>query len=177
MEGITVKIQSVRNGKTLLFSRPALNADDLKFFDFTDEYQSACAIIFALARYENDQNDSVAMLDVVMGPESPNAFTTGFIKDQFRQYPYVVRSYFGGASVSNNYSVNDSCLSLTFTENPYSREQDGYVKLFIRSAGADSERSVTLRRKASTGEWFLFSDSYKGLLAGIRVPSAADPWA
>lgn len=177
MSDITVNITKIPGGKTLTFSRAALNADDLKAFDFTDEYQSACAVMFALARWEQSPGDSTAMLDVVMGPESPNAFTKDFIKGQFSQYPYVVRSYFEGAAVANSYAVPAGNLSLTFKENPYSREQDGYVKLFVRSAGADSDRSVTLRKKGSTGEWFLFSDSYKGLLAGIRVPANKDPWA
>ena len=47
--------------------------------------------------------------------------------------------------------------------------------LYLKSGGADSERPVTLRHKPSTDEWFLWN--HTGILAGIRTPKSADPWA
>ena len=63
------------------------------------------------------------------------------------------------------------------TESAHSRDQfdQGYITLYLKSGGADSERPVTLRHKPSTDEWFLWN--HTGILAGIRTPKSADPWA
>ena len=61
---------------------------------------------------------------------------------------------------------------------PDPRPQDmepGYLRLFLRTAGADSPRPIKLRQKPSTGEWFLWE--YSSPLSGIRIPAAQDPWA
>ena len=58
------------------------------------------------------------------------------------------------------------------------RPQDvepGYLRVFLKTAGADSPRPMKLRQKASTGEWFLWE--YSSILSGIRIPAAEDPWA
>ena len=61
-------------------------------------------------------------------------------------------------------------------ENPYSRSNisEGYLTLQVNSGGADSPRQIKLRSKPSTGQWFLWEQF---LLADIRQPVAADPWA
>ena len=115
------------------------------------------------------------MLEYINGPEDVSNFDMNFIDNQMKQYPYVMRSYFAGANSNNNYEVKE--VSLTIKEDSNSRKQDGYVKLWLQSSGADSMRSLTLRKKASTGEWFLFSDTYKGLMAGIVAPVKDDKWA
>ena len=58
---------------------------------------------------------------------------------------------------------------------PYSRSQlaEGYLTLYVNCSGADSPRPLKLRKKPSTGQWFLWEQQ---LLAGIRIPAAADPW-
>ena len=63
-------------------------------------------------------------------------------------------------------------------ENAYSREQikDGILTLYVKCNGADSHRVITLRQKASTGEWFFWS-GIMGLLSQVKTPKAADPWA
>ena len=45
--------------------------------------------------------------------------------------------------------------------------------MFIQSGGADSPRYVQLR-KAKDGKWYLWEQF---LLADIRQPESADPWA
>jgi hypothetical protein len=44
----------------------------------------------------------------------------------------------------------------------------------LRNGGADHARTVTLRLKLSTGQWFLWDQM---LLAGIREPKSRDVWA
>lgn len=149
-------------------------AEDLKAFEMTNEYQAAAAVICTLANFENRSDAAIEMLDFVMGPGTPNGFDKSFIKEQISRYPYVIRSYFKGAVSENDYTPESFTIFLK--ENPYSRQNDGYVKLFLKSSGADSERPLTFRQKASTREWFVFSDTYKGLMAGIREPKSLDEW-
>ena len=59
------------------------------------------------------------------------------------------------------------------SENPYSYQEQGYAKLYLYSGGADSPRPVQLRL-AKDGKWYLWEQF---LLADIRQPESADPWA
>lgn len=170
----TVKVSVAQNtdSVTVTMSRMPFYVSDLDEFDFTDEYQAAAALFCTLANFENNYDNALKMLDVMMGAESPSAYDESFIKNQLDQYPYVMRSYFNGATVENGYTLDG--VSITFTEGPYSRDTEGYVKPFATSSGADSPRSFTLKLKESTAEWFLFSDTYRGLMAGIREPASKD---
>ena len=170
-----VAIKESGDTKTLTFSKMLTSAKDLQELDITNEYVSACAVIFALAECEKDINAGKEMLEYINGPEDVSGFDINFIKEQIKQYPYLMRSYFNGTSVDNNYEVKN--VSINVKVNAYSKDEAGYIKLWFKSTGADSERALTLRQKASTKEWFLSSDSYKGLMAGIRTPKAADKWA
>ncbi len=98
-----------------------------------------------------------------------------FIRDRFRGKEYLMRSYFSGSSPENNYTPVQS-YRVVVSENAYSRSQigEGYLTLYVACSGADSPRPLKLRMKPSTGQWFLWEQQ---LLAGIRIPKAADPWA
>lgn len=173
-----VEVTFVKDGDDYIVTASHLpqTAEQLKAFDLTNEYQAGMALVCTLANFKNNYANALKMLDYIMGPSSPSEYDENFIKNQLDQYPYVMDSYFEGASVANDYTYNVP-VKLVMHENLYSRDNDGYVNLWIQSAGADNGRSFTLRQKGSTGEWFLFSDSYKGLMAGIRQPASSDPWA
>jgi hypothetical protein len=81
-------------------------------------------------------------------------------------------SYFKGATPANNYTP-ERPFTVTVESNPYSDANPGYMKLFLRSGGADNPREVVLRKKGD-GQWMLW-DQF--LLVGIRSPKSADPWA
>ena len=83
-----------------------------------------------------------------------------------------MRSYFNGATPQNDYAPSEP-YTVTVSENPYSRDNAGYLKLFIRSGGADSPRYVTLRN-AKDGKWYLWEQF---LLSDIRAPESTNPWA
>ena len=51
--------------------------------------------------------------------------------------------------------------------------EEGYLRLFLRTAGADSPRPIKLRKKGEN--WYLWE--YSSILSGIRIPAEADPWA
>ncbi|MGP1429241.1 MAG: DUF6935 domain-containing protein [Fusobacterium sp.] len=59
-------------------------------------------------------------------------------------------------------------------ENPYSFSSENYATLYIQSGGADSQRLIKLRKKLSTGQWFLNEIL---CLSDIRIPYSTDPWA
>lgn len=173
-EGIEVTVATVGEYHVVMMSDLPRSVADLDAFDLTDEYQAAAAVMCMLANFEDNFDAALEMMDVLMGPESPSAFDKSFVKEQIAQYPYVMRSYFKGATVENDYTPE--VWSIAFTEGVTARQEDGYVRLTCQSSGADSARTFTLRQKGSTQEWFIFSDSYRGMMAGIRVPASADPW-
>ncbi len=136
---------------------------------------TAALTIAALTLYPVDRDAALSMLEFLHGPKGLSTYDKQFLADRFRDKDYVPRSYFNGATPENNYEPTVP-YTLTFFENPYSRENfsDGYLTLHIKSGGADSARQIKLRTKPSTGQWFLWEQF---LLADIRKPVSADPWA
>ena len=115
------------------------------------------------------------MMNVLKGPEPLSERDKQFINDRFMDgKDYVMRSYFEGTSPENNYAIS-APYQIEVTELPNSRENDGYVRLFLKSSGADSLRYVVLRNKPSTGEWFLWE--FQGITMDIRIPKEQDKWA
>ncbi len=173
--------------RKITFSALPTSAEELKAmpeFTLKDPFVVAGLVILALNAYTVNKDECYAMLDVLKGPEPLSTMDKQFIRDRFSDKDYVPRSYFDGATPDNDYTPaegkdanGNECVTVTVKENPYSRDNEGYLRLMLTSGGADTERPVMLRNKPSTGEWFLFSDSYKGLLAGIRTPKSANPWA
>ena len=139
------------------------------------EPQHAAALaIAALTMYSVDKEAALEMLEFLQGPRGLTGYDRQFLTDRFRDKDYVPRSYFAGATPQNNYEPSVP-YTLTFFENPYSRDQinEGYLTLHIKSGGGDNPRQVKLRTKPSTGQWFLWEQF---LLSDIRQPVSADPW-
>lgn len=100
------------------------------------------------------------------------------IKDRMSQNDkssYIGKSYFIGATPDNDYNPTLP-IQLEVTENIYSDENEGYKKLFVKSGGADNERGITVRL-AKDGNYYVWSDSFMGLLSDIRKPESTNPWA
>lgn len=135
--------------------------------------ETAALAVAALCVYPFNKEASLDMLDYLKGPQPLSPYEKQFIADRFMDKDYVPRSYFAGATPDNNYIPNEP-LVIKFTENQYSRNDEGYLNLWVSSSGADSPRNIKLRNKPSTGEWFLWEQM---ILSGIRVPKAQDPWA
>ena len=134
---------------------------------------TAALTVAALCIYPVNKDAALEMLNYLQGPRGVTPYDKQFLADRFRDKDYVPRSYFAGATPQNDYEPSEP-YTITVFENPYSRGQDGYLTLHIRSGGADSPRQVKLRNKPSTGQWFLWEQF---LLADIRQPVSADPWA
>ena len=134
---------------------------------------TAALTIAVLCMYPIDKEAALEMLNYLQGPRGVTPYDKHFLADRFRDKDYVPRSNFAGATPQNNYEPSEP-LTVTVFENPYSRGQDGYLTLHVRSGGADSPRQIKLRLKPSTGQWFLWEQF---LLSDIRQPVSADPWA
>lgn len=137
---------------------------------------TAALVILALAEYPDNKENSIEMLSFLKGPGGPlSEYEKQFLRDRFMDSRYIMNSYFAGSSPENNYTPAKP-YSFDINEMAHGRDQitEGYVRVSVKSSGADSEREIKLRTKASTGEWFLHEQF---LLPGIRAPKAQDPWA
>ena len=138
-----------------------------------DEYAVTALAVAVLCNYENDPDETCRMMDFLRGPQPMTGVDKQFIRDRLKGRSYVIRSYFKGATPDNNYTPTKP-YAVEISENSYSREEQGYVKLFVRTSGADSPRPITLRLKPSTGQWFVWQQS---LLTDVQKPKESDPWA
>ena len=134
----------------------------------------AALTIAALCLYPRDKEACYGLLDWLRGPRPLSTMEKQFIRDRFMDgKDYLPRSYFSGATSDNDYQPSEP-LTLVFRDRANQPVEKEYRILEIYSGGADSPRTVTLRQKPSTGEWFLWDQA---LLAGIRIPKSQDEWA
>ena len=124
--------------------------------------EEVCAgFLCALNLYTKSPNDGVAAMDLLRGPRPMTPYDSQFLRDRLRGKEYLPLAYFDGATPQNGYRPQDV--------------EEGYLRVFLQTAGADAPRPVKLRQKPSTGEWFLWE--YSSPLSGIRIPASQDPWA
>lgn len=135
-------------------------------------FDTAALTVAALCIFPADKELCYQMLDYLRGPRPMNGADKQFIADRFRDKDYVPRSYFEGAVPDNDY-MPSSPYTVTVKTDPHSYDEEGIAKLFIPSGGADAPRPIKLRQ-AKDGKWYLW-EQY--LLAGIREPESANPWA
>lgn len=135
--------------------------------------ENTCAMfLLALALYLKDSDAGVAALNTLRGPRPLSNYDIQFLRDRLRGKSYLPLAYFDGATPANNY-VPSTPLTLEVIAD--SRPQDieeGYLRLFLKTTGADSPRPIKLRQKGDS--WYLWE--YSSILSGIRIPSEADAW-
>ena len=140
----------------------------------TDPFATAALTVCALCVYAADRQIGTEMLNFLRGPRPLSGAEIAFLDDRFRDGQwYVPFSYFKGATPDNNYTPTQP-FTVTVESNPYSDANPGYMKLFLRSGGADNPRNIKLRKKPSTGQWFLNDIQ---CLSDIRLPKSEDKWA
>lgn len=138
-----------------------------------EPYYAAALLIPALCLWPVNQNEARAMINFLKGPQELSVREVQFIKERLQGKEYLPFSYFEKTTPENGYEPTRP-YTVTVSTVPTSFDEDGYAKLYLKSSGADSVRPVHLRKKASTGEWFLLDQM---LLSQIRVPVSEDPWA
>ncbi len=154
------------------------NADE--FSELTAEMPNtpegaAARMVLALTLYCADQGAGEIVLTMVVHPgqlapgsgESKlSKRSLDLIKNQIGGRPNRMHSYFTGTSPEQSYQLPQPPYSLEFTTNPHSgRAEEGRIKLFIKSSGADSPRPITVQTDSS-GTWK--AAEWSSLLSGIR---------
>ncbi len=136
-------------------------------------YKTCALALAALCAYENSADSVYEMLDFLKGPESVSLMEKQFLNDRLKGKYYKTFSFFAGATPDNGYKPT-APYTIEVSDNPYSFNDENWAVLYVKSSGADSVRPVKLRKKPSTGEWFINDIQ---CLADIRVPKEEDPWA
>ena len=177
---VTDAVQTVGKGsnhsETFTFSVLPVNVNQLKLLpeaSLDSAFKTTALTLLALCRYEQDQAAAFEMLDFLKGPESVSTYEKQFIGERLKGKAYKVRSFFAGATLENNYQPMQP-YRITVSETPYSFDNENWATLYVTSSGSDNPRPIKLRKKPSTGQWFLNDIQ---CLADIRVPVAEDPWA
>ena len=163
--------------KTYSFEALPQTVDELKALPeaaLTDVYAVAALSLLALTRFEADRDASIAMLNFLKGPDPMTPMAIQQISDRFMDGKfYKVNSFFEGATPANNYTPSQP-YKVKVSSTPYSFDTENWAVLYLHSGGSDSPRPVKLRKKPSTGQWFLVEIQYLG---DIRTPPTADKWA
>lgn len=163
--------------KTFTFETLPQTADELAGLPeaaLTDVYAVAALSLLALTRFEANRQESIAMLNFLKGPDPLTPMALQQISDRFMDGKfYTVNSFFEGATPANNYTPSKP-YKVKVSSTPYSFDNENWAVLYLHSGGADSPRPVKLRKKPSTGQWFLVEIQYLG---DIRNPVATDKWA
>lgn len=162
---------SANETKTITFEKLPQSAADIKACH--DPFEAAAYAVAAFIKYTENVAEGEAMLDALKGPEKLNPFGKQFLRDRLRGKEYVARSYIEGTSPDNGYTM-PATYKIKVMSNPYSYTEANYARLLLTSSGADNPRFIVLRKKPSTGEWFLWQ--YEGILADIRAPKGTSGW-
>ena len=129
-----------------------------------------CALFLcALALFDRDKDAGVAAMNLLRGPKPMTPYDCQFLRDRLRGKVYLPLAYFEGATPENGYQP---CVPYTLNVLADPRPQDiepGYMRVFLKTSGADSPRPMKLRQKASTGEWFQYSQRYPYSRGGRSV--------
>ena len=175
-EDPNVRGKGVKESKTFTFAYIPKNLDELKALpeaSLDTAFKTTALAVLILCRFKDDPEAVYGMLDYLNGPDSVSNYTKGFIKERLEGKKYLPFSYFKGATVENNYTPSEP-LTITVTSTPYSFDEENWATLYVTSAGADSPRGIKLRKKPSTGQWFITEIQ---CLSDIRLPVASNPWA
>lgn len=163
--------------ETFTFESLPKNLEELKALPeatMDDSFKTAALTLCALCAYAEDREAGTEMLNFLRGPRPMSPADIAFLNDRFMDGKhYIPRSYFNGATPENEYTPATP-YTVKVISNQYSSLEGGnYMKLLLSSGGADSPRSVTLR-KTGGGTWYLWEQH---LLSDIRIPKSKDDWA
>ena len=136
--------------------------------------ENTCAMFLcALQLYLSSKDDGVAAMNLLRGPRPMSPYDVQFLRDSLLGKEYLPLAYFNGATPQNGYSPSKPYV-LNVLPDPRPQDiEEGYIRVYLKTAGADSPRPVKLRRKGDC--WYLWE--YSSVLSGIRIPAEQDPWA
>ena len=179
-KAVNEAVKSVGKGKnhseTFTFTTLPTNVSQLQALpeaSLDSAFKTTALTLVALCRYEHNPEESLAMLDFLKGPGEVSTYEKQFIRERMEGKMYKARSFFAGATPENGYTPTTP-YTITVSETPYSFDEENWATLYVTSGGADNPRQIKLRKKPSTGQWFLNDIQ---CLSDIRVPVEEDPWA
>ncbi len=169
---------TVMNGEsfTFQFNEIPSNVAELKALPgaaLDTAYKTTALAMIVLCNYVKDKEATYEMIDYLNGPDDVSEATKQFYQERLEGAPYKPLSFFKGATPENNYTPTKP-YTITVSSNPYSFDTENWAIMYVESSGADAPRTVKLRRKPSTNEWFIVEVQ---CLGDIRIPTAADPWS
>lgn len=171
------KINSLAKAKTktIKISKLPKNLSELQQmpeFELKDEFEVAALVVAVLCNYESNREATLEMIDALRGPDPLTTTGKQFLKDRLEGKQYKTFSFFQGATPNNDYTPKEP-LKINVHANPYTYNDNNYATLYLQSGGADSERPIKLRKKPSTGQWFVVDFNF---LSDIRIPASQDDW-
>lgn len=173
-QGAAAEALRASESRTFHFKALPESVEEMKLLPeaaLTSPFETAALTVCALCAYAAAPEVGREMLNFLKGSQPMNGADIQFLQDRFRGGSHIPFSYFEGATPANNYTPSEP-FTITVSADPHSYDQEGYVKLFIRSGGTDSPRPIVLRQKGE--QWFLWQQL---LMSAIRTPTAQDPWA
>ncbi|MDO4563440.1 MAG: hypothetical protein Q4C12_06350 [Clostridia bacterium] len=139
--------------------------------DLSLPQNTVAMFLIALDVFTQNRKLGTAMLNKLKGPIPLNASETAFLVDRIRDKQYLPMVYFVGATPKNNYTPQKP-LTLHVYDDFRESPDEGYIRLFLETDGADAKRPITLRQKDD--KWYLWE--YSSILMGVRIPAKDDPW-
>ncbi|MBQ1290201.1 MAG: hypothetical protein IKF45_04090 [Lachnospiraceae bacterium] len=161
---------------TETFQELPLSVEEMKkmgLADLSSPSRVAALTVVAIYAYTVNKQQGIEMIDYLRGPRPLTEYEKQFLRDRLGGKEYVIKSFFQGAVPDNNYTMSKP-YTVIVEDAPQVVSEEGYKRFQLRSGGADNPRTITLRNKPSTGEWFLWEQV---LLADIRPPKSQDDWA
>ena len=133
---------------------------------------TCAAFLCAVELFRRDKEEGTKALNVLRGPRPLTGIDVQFVQDRLRGKGYLPMAYFRGALPENGYTPEKPYVLDVLPDSSPQGVEEGYIRVFLRTAGADSPRPIKLRRKGE--QWFLWE--YSSPLTGIRPPAALDTW-
>lgn len=172
----------------VIFNRLPETLEELQEIDRTGEdgkFVTMALLICAFKTWTPDDTETceAMMKELLNSPTVENNYTDytrSFVKERMNQndkWEYIADAYFDGAQSLNAYLPDDP-LTITLREYPYAPQEStmygtklSIEKIVIEFEGADSERSISVYQDPKDNKWYVWSDTYKALLADIKFPA------
>lgn len=160
----------------VIFEKIPLNLEEFEAMgqmDLTKPENTCAMFLCAFNLFVKEKTVGIEAINLLKGPATLNSYEINFLTDRIRDKKYLPMIYFEGAKPENNYTPT---LPYTLIFYPDLRPQDcesGYIRLYLKTAGADSPRAIKLRQKDNN--WYLWE--YPGIFMDVRKPVKEDPWA
>ena len=180
---------------TFTFSTVPTCYEDIIQYKLDSPYKTMALLFMAYRTWTPDNpDDCLQMMDYLTNtgadsgqtdseehktaiPCSQYNYWKDFVRDRMKQntkYRYIGNAYLGGAAPANDYTPDDP-ITVTVRQSVYdpykAADSDGpeLKQVLIHIAGADNDR-YSLFYQDERGDWRVFSDFWKGLLADIQSP-------